>query len=102
MATTDSATLLRSLDKWDKAWADHDPSQMQKMLAQDCTLHAGEKKKKQKKNLAAVQGCSRRHHTFFKTPSFSLYIYLSVSRSLYDILPLHYNLLQMAFSLNMM
>ncbi|KAL4543311.1 hypothetical protein Ndes2437B_g01154 [Nannochloris sp. 'desiccata'] len=40
MAAPDVASLLRSLDKWDQAWAKHDPNELQKLLAPDCTLHA--------------------------------------------------------------
>jgi len=40
MAAPNAASLLQSLDKWDQAWAKRDPNAVQKLLAQNCTLHA--------------------------------------------------------------
>lgn len=42
MASPDAATLLRSLDRWDQSWSKHDATELEKLLAPDCTLHAGE------------------------------------------------------------
>ena len=40
--TSSDTALLQALNRWDDAWANKDDLELQKVLAPDCTLHAGE------------------------------------------------------------
>ena len=48
MGGPDAASLLRSLDRWDQAWANHNADDLKNLLSPNCTLHAGKKHTKYK------------------------------------------------------